>query len=176
MKGQCCIAILLALMAQTSYAQNDSSANENNQSSKDSAAATAAVPDGEAHFTPDQLHTYYLCYERPDVQYLRKVFDAYLNGHGDREKEFDALAKWGKDYYRSKFIVCSLNPAAFGGSLITIMFQDRPDKVFQAWVYEKGGKNGEVLRGMDLAKFSDEDIRRMNIRYRQFLHDKTHAM
>jgi hypothetical protein len=174
MKKQSCIAIFLALMAQTSYGQNNNSASQNNQSSTDSAAAV--VPDGEAHFTPAQLHTYYLCYERPDVRYLRRVFDAYLKGHGDREKEFDALAKWSKDYYQSKFIVCSLDPAAFGGSLITIMFQDRPDKVFQAWVYEKGGKNGAVLRAMNLAKFSSEDIRRMNIRYRQFLQDKTHAM
>ena len=168
------IALAVAFLALACLAETTNAQEEKNSSSL--ASGSSNIPAEQAHFTPQQLDSYYLCYKKPAVRYLRQVFDAYLKGAGDKEKEFDVLSKFSKDYYQSKFIVCSLDPALFGGSLITIMFQGRPDKVFQAWVYERGGKHGEILRGLDPVKFSDEDIRRLKIRYRQFLEDKTHAM
>src|SRR5438876_1210971 len=123
MSIQLCIAIIVALLTQGNYAQqNGSSPNQGNQSSK--------IPEEEAQFTPEQLKDYYLVYKNPDVRYLRTVFDAYLNGLRSREEEFELLSKWSKDYYRSKFVVFSRENNTFGGTLITIMFQDRPDKVF----------------------------------------------
>jgi hypothetical protein len=56
------------------------------------------------------------------------------------------------------------------------MFQDHPDKAFVIWVYQEGEKREFALRRMELADFSQEDIRRMQIRYRAFLTDKAHAM
>lgn len=169
MKKRICAAILLlAFMCQPVLADDDKS--------RESKTAESKIPAEEAHFTPEQLEGYYASYKLIPVQYLRTVFNNYLKGHGDREDEFKVLSKWPKDYYKSKFIVCSVDKAMFGGSELMIMFQDRPDKVFQIWVYNRGGKDGAVLRAMDAAKFTDEDIKNMKIRYRQFLADKVHAM
>jgi hypothetical protein len=86
------------------------------------------------------------------------------------------MDKWSKEYFRSKFVVLSRDRNAFGGTLITILFQDRPDKVFVTWVYPEGAKKTLRLRRFDVGDFNDEDIRRIKIRYKKLLDDKTHAM
>jgi hypothetical protein len=122
------------------------------------------------------MKDYYLVYKNADVRYLRRVFDGYLRGARVTEEEAESLGKWDKAYYRSKFVVLSRDNNTFGGTFITIMFQDRPDKVFVAWVYPEGSRRRLTLKGLDLGRFTEEDIRRMRIRYRRFLEDKVHAM
>jgi hypothetical protein len=175
------IVAALALFAQDVYAQTEkttSSADSSTKSSVESSVATSskppAMPAKEVHFTPAQLETYYRVYERPPVHYLRKAFNAYLNGKGSAT-EAKELEKWSKDYYRSKFIVMSIDPGLFGGTFLTIMFQDNPDKVFVAWVYNQS-KDSAELRSIELGKFSDEALKNIKIRYRPFLLDKVHAM
>jgi hypothetical protein len=34
------------------------------------------IPEGEAHFTAEQLEEYYLVYKNPDVRHPRTLFDA----------------------------------------------------------------------------------------------------
>ena len=137
---------------------------------------TSRIPDGEAQFTQQQLEQYYLVYKNPDVRYLRTLFDAYLNKSGGTEEEHQQLNKWNKDYFRSKFMVMSRENNTFGGTLITILFQDRPDKVFVAWVYPEGSNKQLTLRKFDLRDFSDEDIKRIKVRYKRLIEDKVHAM
>lgn len=134
------------------------------------------IPDGEAQFTPQQLEQYYLVYTNPDVRYLRTLFDAYLKNSGGTEQERQVMNKWSKEYLRSKFIVLSRMGNTFGGTLITVLFQDRPDKVFVAWVYPEGADKKLTLKAFDVGDFSDEDIRRTKIRYKKLIEDKTHAM
>lgn len=134
------------------------------------------ILDGEAQFTPAQLEQYYLVYKNPDVRYLRTLFDTYLNDSGGTESERQQLHKWNKDYFRSKFMVMSREGNTFGGTLITILFQDRPDKVFVAWVYAEGNNKQLTLRRFDVGDFSDEDIRRIRVRYKKLIEDKVHAM
>jgi len=134
------------------------------------------IPDGEAQFTQEQLQEYYLVYKNPDVRYLRTLFDAYLKNSGGAEQERQMMSKWNKECFRSKFVVLSHEDNTFGGTLITIIFQDRPDKVFVAWVYPEGANKRLTLRRFELGEFSDEDIRRINIRYKKLIKDKIHAM
>jgi hypothetical protein len=134
------------------------------------------IPDGEAQFTPEQLEQYYLVYKNPDVRYLRTLFDSYLKNSGGAEQERQQLSKWNKDYFRSKFMVMSRENNTFGGTLITILFQDRPDKVFVAWIYPEGSNKQLTLRRFDVGDFSDEDIKRIQVRYKKLIEDKTHAM
>ena len=134
------------------------------------------IPDGEAQFTQEQLQEYYLVYKNPDVRYLRTLFDAYLKNSGGAEQERQMMSKWNKECFRSKFVVLSHEDNTFGGTLIMIIFQDRPDKVFVAWVYPEGANKRLTLRRFELGEFSDEDIRRINIRYKKLLKDKIHAM
>jgi hypothetical protein len=137
----------------------------------------AKIPAGEAHFTSEQLkQQYYSVYKNPDVRHLRIAFDAYLKNSGERNGERQILQKWDKDYFKSKFIVLSRENNTFGGTLITILFQDRPDKIFVAWVYPEGAEKKLTLRAFDVGNFSDEDVRRTRIRYRELIEDKVHAM
>lgn len=165
------LAIFLAFSAQNGHAQQNEGTNPPVQQQQPS-----DIPADEAHFTPEQMKEYYLVYKNDDVRYLRKVFDAYLRGARLKEEESESLSKWDKSYYHSKFVVLSREDNPFGGTLITIMFQDRPDKVFVAWVYPEGGQKQLMLKGLDLGKFSEEDLGRMRTRYRRFLEDKAHAM
>jgi hypothetical protein len=134
------------------------------------------IPDGEAQFTPEQLEQYYFVYKNPDVRYLITLFDAYLKNSGGTEQERPAVDKWNKEYFRSKFIVLSRTGNTFGGTLITVLFLDRPDKVFVAWVYPEGEDKKLTLKAFDAGDFSDEDVRRIKIRYKKIIEDKTHAM
>jgi hypothetical protein len=86
------------------------------------------------------------------------------------------LDKWDKAYFRSKFIVMSRDDNTFGGTFITILFQDRPDKVFVTWVYPEGENKRLTLRRLEAGDYSEEDIRRINIRYKKLIEDKVHAM
>jgi len=138
--------------------------------------ASSKIPEGEAQFTHEQLEQYYVVYKNSDVRYLRSLFDGYLNSSGGTEQECQALSKWDKAYFRSKFIVMSRDVNTFGGTLITILFQDRPDKVFVAWVYPDGSDKKLALRKLEAGNFSEEDIRRINVRYKKLIVDKVHAM
>ena len=137
---------------------------------------TSKIPEGEAKFTSEQLEQYYLVYKNPDIRYLRTLFDAYLNKAGGTEEERQLLDKWNKDYFRSKFIVLSRDRNTFGGTFITILFQDRADRVFVAWVYPEGNNQKLALRALRVSDFSDEDIKRIKVRYKKVIEDKTHAM
>jgi hypothetical protein len=159
-KNSLCLLLCVVLLTQVSPGQDRGS----------------KIPDGEAQFTPEQLEEYYLVYKNEDVRYLRTIFNAHLKDSGGTEQERQTLSKWSKEYFRSKFVVLSREDNAFGGALITIMFQDRPDKVFVTWVYPKGAGRKLTLRKFDAGEFSDEDIRRINVRYKKLLNDKVHAM
>jgi len=137
---------------------------------------TSKIPDGEAQFTHEQLEEYYLVYKNSDVKYLRTLFDSYLHRSDGSAQERQILDKWDKAYFRSKFIVMSRDDNTFGGTFIAILFQDRPDKVFMTWVYPEGENKRLTLRRLGAADFSEEDIRRINIRYKKLIEDKVHAM
>lgn len=139
-------------------------------------STASKIPDGEAQFTSEQLDHYYLVYKNPDVRYLRTVFDSYLNSSGSAEQGRELLSKWSKLYFRSKFMVLSREDNTFGGTLITILFQDRPDKVFVAWVYPEGDAKKLTLRKFDVGDFGEEGLRRIKVRYKELIEDKVHAM
>ncbi len=161
--------IVLVLVAPFDFGQQAANPTTSNPPS-------STIPSGEANFTPEQLQKYYLVYTNPDVRYLRTLFDEYLHGKTGKEDEFSLLKGWGSDYYRSKFVVLSRDGNTFGGTLITIIFQDRPDKIFVAWVYPEGSAQKLTLRTFDPTKYTEQDVKQVGIRYRKVLEDKKHAM
>ena len=110
------------------------------------------------------------------MRYLRTLFDSYIKNSGGTEQERQRLSKWNKDYFRSKFIVMSRSDNTFGGTSITILFQDLPDKLFVAWVYPEGSNKQLVLRKFDVGDFSAEDIKRIKVRYKKLIEDRVHSM
>jgi hypothetical protein len=112
----------------------------------------------------DRLSRYHLYKARiGEATYLRSLFNDYLagsadhSGGGDRSNEFALLNKWDSSYYRSKFFVILVEKAPMGGSLISILFRDKPDKVLVAWVYDLAG-GGYELRGLDSASLTKEEV------------------
>ena len=170
MRRYALIALILTLFVPFGFGQQEAGSTTSNPTK-------SAVPGGEANFTPEQLKQYYLVYTNPDVRYLRTLFDEYLHGEAGREDEFSLLKGWNSNYYRSKFVVLSRDRNPFGGTFITIMFQDRPDKIFVAWVYAEGSTGKLTLRKFDSSpKFTEQDIKQVGVRYRKLLEDKEHAM
>jgi TonB family protein len=130
----------------------------------------------EIHFTPEQLKEYYAVYTTPDVQYLRALFDAYSEDASGHDDEFKLLKQWSPDYFRSKYIVYSRRPAVMGGTEIALIFQQKPDRVFVAWIYFTGENTPELRSFQPSEKITDEGMTRIRIMLRSLLDDKEHAM
>lgn len=165
-----------AVFAEDTAENASSTENAPQVESASESAKESQIPEGEANFTKEQYEMYYRCYKEPEVKYLRKALNAYLDGKGGTQAENSLLEKWDKEYFKSKFIVLSLDKCILGGRFVTLMFQEKPDKVFVAWLYSPSKNSIFELRSFELGKFSDEDIRRINVRYRKFHEDKVHAM
>jgi len=79
---------------------------------------------------------------------------------GRKEDEFRFAQKNGiPKYYRSKFTVFSREDNTFGGTLITIIFPTRPDKVFIAMGLPGRAEADAEIETLELGKFTEEDSR-----------------
>jgi hypothetical protein len=113
--------------------------------------------------------------EDPFVQYVRTALNDFLtNGyatcasgtcesgllndvHYPDGANFE-LQNISSDYLKSKFIVISTDVAPMGGKSIVLMFKDKPDKVFYAWVYDYRDSSGHN-QGFDLRGFLEYDLK-----------------
>lgn len=86
-------------------------------------------------------------------QYIPCVSSSCINGLIDgthyADSAYSDLGRIDPAYLRSNFIVLSTDIAPGGGESIVLMFKNKPDKMFYAWVY---GYNGEI--SFDLRGFS----------------------
>lgn len=96
-------------------------------------------------------------YASPYIQHIRLAINAYLNGSntgiegpalGDASDPECGLTNFDKSYYKSKFVIIEAEDNDYGGVAAYIVFADKPDSIFWAWVYQLGGDGGEYsLRG-----------------------------
>lgn len=143
----------------------------------------------EIKFTTDQLSQYYASYQDPYVIALRTALNGYLDGTNNgmdvpetviesskREGYVDGLSSFSKDYYKGKFIVYAMENSPAGGKDIAIIFQDKPDKLFRAWVYMLGGGSYD-LRGFsqDLS-YTPDKMETLQKQYRFILVNREHAL
>jgi len=123
----------------------------------------------ELTLSGDELKQYYAVYKDPFVLHIRKVMDGYLAGKempdltidkNDLDGAPSGLAAFDKEYYQSKFAVLAIDDALYGGKDVLIIFQDKPDKIFTAWVYKLADgeydfrgfwENDEATKKIDLA-------------------------
>lgn len=116
-----------------------------------------------------ELTQYYKVYESPYVIHLRKALNAYLEGENNAvntsaqaistETDSDiikGLDSFDRTYYKSKFIVLTVNDNVAGGKYIKILFQEKPDRVFNAWIYQIPNGSYE-LRAFGSEKNQDPD-------------------
>lgn len=98
--------------------------------------------------TKEELTEYAKTYEEPAVLFLREALDAYQEGiYGEEIMSMAAIKKSESEgklsgldsfegYYQSKFIVYQIVNSYVGGVNILIIFVDKPDQMFTAWVYK----------------------------------------
>jgi len=143
----------------------------------------------EITFTDEQLKDYYAVYADPFVLHIRKALNGYLSGtnegmevpdaaiekHETGNESLAGLASFERDYYKSKFVVIALEDALMGGKTATIIFQDKPDKVFAAWVYKLGDDQYD-LRGFWEDATATERIDEHLKTFGKYIFDKEHSL
>lgn len=97
-------------------------------------------------------------YNSPFVKHIRVALNGYLDGsnkgiddpdytsNGSDEMPNCGLNKFDKSYYQSKFIIYGAGDNDYGGIQANIVFVNKPDTIFWAWVYKLGGGD-YTLRG-----------------------------
>jgi hypothetical protein len=153
-------------------------------------ASPSAQPVTPLSFTPEQLQGYYATYKDPYVINLRKALNGYLDGtnYGMDDPAsvikpdtsitglLGGLSSFDKSYYQSKFIVYSIDNSLAGGKEIYIVFQDKPDKVFYAWVYKLAGGTYDLRAFAQDLEYTPDKMLQIQQEYKTFLNDKTHAL
>ncbi len=140
-------------------------------------------------FSPEQLATYYKSYQDPYVIHIRTALNGYLDGSDtgidspnlviESTKTavlISGLSSFSKDYYKSKFIVMAINPALSGGENISIIFQDKPDKLFDVWVYKLAGGAFDLRSFGQDTSYTPEKMANLQIEYKEALSDKQHSL
>lgn len=141
----------------------------------------------ELQFTKEELESYYAVYKNPFVLHIRKAFDSYLLGTNEgiseiaikadkMEEGISGLDSFSKDYYKSKFIVFAINDGLFGGKIVNIVFQDKPDKLFNVWVYKVTDGSYELRGFWQNENFTEEEMQKIRKQYKVYLQDKEHAL
>lgn len=140
-------------------------------------------------FTQEQLDEYYQTTKNPFVLHLRKALNGYLNGTNIGVESPNLVIKedtvkgsptgldsFDKSYYKSKFIVYSIDDSVAGGKEIRIIFQDKPDKMFIGWVYKLAtGKYDFRGFGQDTT-YTEEKMKDIQTEYKTILEDKIHSV
>jgi hypothetical protein len=85
------------------------------------------------------------------------------------------LDSFDKEYYKSKFAVLSLDNGITGGKLVDILFQDKPDRVFKAWVYKLGDGNYDLRDFWENTK-ATQDIAVTLKAFGKYVFDKDHSL
>lgn len=137
----------------------------------------------------DKIEGYYRVYQNPSVIFLRKALNAYLANDSagvnismaavqsdTRDGIISGLSSFSKDYYKSKFVVVTIDKSIAGGEDIQILFQEKPDRIFYAWVYQLASGDYE-LRGFNSKENFDQKAFKDTLDYYgPLLFDKTHAL
>lgn len=139
--------------------------------------------------TSNNIEDYYKVYKNPTVLYLRKALNAYLaNDSSDinisnvavikttGDGIISGLESFDKEYYRSKFIVLTINKSLSGGVDIQILFQDKPDRIFYAWIYQLADGSFELRGFNSKEETKPEAMKAIQTEYKTFLEDKEHAL
>ena len=79
------------------------------------------------------------------IVYLRETFNEMLI-NPEIYKSDGLILFPDTSYLQSKFIVLSTNYAPGGGYSVVLLFKDKPDRFFYAWVYEFHSSIGYYLR------------------------------
>lgn len=135
------------------------------QSGIPSVSSDEITPDDILEFSEEELEYLDGINLEPEVKYLRTAINRYL-ANGDRDEleiatneiENCGLDKF-KEYLGGKFVAYQMSPGKYGGQMVGIIFRDKPDKIFEAWVYQLAdGKGSYDLRGFCTKALGNNEI------------------
>lgn len=147
------------------------------------AEPTPGFTDKAVVLSRSQQARYVALYKDPYVREVRGLLDRYLKGksrEGDMSAvdglngdKTDGLKAFSSDYYRSRFVVVEVAPALFGGHVVSIVFLDKPDRMFDVWIYKIVGGAYEPRAFSVAQNWSAEQIALV---YENFLRDRKHSL
>ena len=140
--------------------------NYQNSSKSNSQVSNAAVES-----TQNNIDNYYKIYQDPYVINLRQSFNNYISNNDG----INDLASYDSSYYKSKFVVLTIDNNIGGGKNIQIIFQDKPDKVFSAWVYKLATGEYE-LRSFNTKDYDKQTLNKILSSYNSLIFDKNHSI
>lgn len=178
------LAILIIILIGLSLS-NNSSQNKKSTASPSPTIASKTILDAPK----EQIQQYYNVYKNPYVIYLRKALNAYLANDSSQACIFQGavsgrvdkgivtgLDSFDKNYYKSKFIVFTIDKDKENGENIQIIFQDEPDRIFYAWVGDNPYKE-LCLLGFNSNENTDKKaLREILDYYGPLIFDKNHAL
>lgn len=180
------VIFLIGIFAYTSIKNPDSKKIINDNSV--SIATNLPAETDKLQLTEAELKQYYDSYNDPFVIHIRNSFNNYLVGSTKgisesaikTERSTDGtvsgLDSFDRSYYKSKFIVFAINDGLMGGKVINIIFQDNPDKLFNAWVYQTTDGSYELRGFWQNMSFDLNEMKKIQNQYKTYLNDREHAL
>lgn len=122
---------------------------------------------GVMPFDPEVLAEMNRVMQEPAVLAVRQQLDAYLAGKLDpdydftpvKEEQLDTLCgldAFDRDYYGHKFAVINGDDAKYGGAWLHIIFPEKPDRVFNVWMYPRATPNSS--KKWEMRAFCDSGL------------------
>lgn len=188
------IALLSIVLIFVLYKKNIAKKGGENNQKKGKETATLGEKTVQNPTSQQQLQQYYALYENPYVLHLREILDVYLDGDLNEESEgiddYEVVVEKGKrddgnltgldsfdeDYYESKFVVILMVTTKEEGKVITIIFQEKPDKLFNAGVIETDEDEYELYGFWENIGLSDEQMTTLKEKYKELITDEEHAI
>lgn len=182
------IVLITGCSLANSSQQNTKEKNILNKAQNPQIKNTDVVKTEEITLSDEDYKTYIASYQNLFAIHIRKALDGYLNGSNfgmdipeatiekrDNEGTIYGLSAFDKSYYKSKFIVWAINEHLGGGYDIDIIFQDKPDKMFSAWVYQLGGGEYDLRMFWDKG-LTNEEIDQIVTSYKKYIFDKQYSL
>ncbi len=139
--------------------------------------------------TKRELEEYYRIYQDPYVMHIRNSLNEYLKlGKETSGIEKVAVEKATKDdleyglqsfnreYYKSKFVVIETYIQSDILKVITIVFQNKPDRYFITAVRATGNQSYTLENFFSPKSFSTDDTKSMYERYGELILDTKHSL
>lgn len=93
-----------------------------------------------------------------DNNYKGTVADVVIEGNGNPGT---GLKAFSRDYFKSKYFVYMIKNSVAGGKEMLIIFVDKPDKIFNTWIYNTSDGNYELRAFGENTNISKDTIQQL---------------
>lgn len=140
-------------------------------------------------FSEKQVSEYNQIYQNTEIIFLRQAFNAYLENDSSkaciiagavnqdkRDGIITGLDSFSKDYYKSKFIVATIDDNSENGKDIQIIFQEKPDRIFYAWVGQNPQGQTCLIGFNSKENFDQQELKQLLEKYKPLISDPKYSI